>query len=221
MSAALNGVSALLALICFIFYMIATVGYSNEKTTIINVNWFHSYGTGSYENQNVFVGLRRLVTQLPGQDTTSLAYANCGMDDDDDNNFCNVCAREGDSAFGLMALSTILSFIVVGLSVAGIASPSAVMSGANVVIAMLATLFGVIGWGLFVYKCFDKIVEMYPRDMDYGPGAIMSLIAFMLMFIVMILQIVAAILAAKSATPSSTPAPAPVATQEPEATTEL
>jgi hypothetical protein len=52
----------------------------------------------------------------------------------------------------------------------------------------------VIGWGLFVNKCFNRISQDTTGDWAYGPGSVLSLIAFIQMFLVFVFQVVAAAL---------------------------
>jgi amino acid transporter len=206
-TAALNITCAVLSLTTFTFFLIGVIGYSNENTTVENVNWFHSYGTGSSANSNSFIGLERIVFQIPGQPTTASIYRDCN------NKTCNVCEREGENAFALLIISVIFSFFSLLLSVAGSVAHSKAISGANLASSLVATVFGVIGWGLFVNKCYNKITDNINQDFDYGPGAVLTLIAFLLSFIVFILQIVA------TALPVGTSAPPP--RSEPVATNEL
>lgn len=206
-TAALNITCAVLSLTTFTFFLIGVIGYSNENTTVENVNWFHSYGSGANANNNVYIGLERLVYQNAGQPTTAAIYRDCN------NKTCNICEREGENAFALLIISVIFSFFSLGLSVVGSVAHAKSISGANLASSFVATVFGVIGWSLFVNKCYNKIVDQTTGDYDYGPGAVLTLIAFLLSFVVFILQIVA------TALPEGTSAPPP--RSEPVATNEL
>lgn len=208
MSVALNITSAILSATSFTFFLVGVIGYSNENTTVQNTNWFHRYGTGSAENQNYFVGLERIVFQNGGL-TQGFVYADLDCGD-----LCNVCERQGENAFALLVIAVIFAFITMALSTASAIAPMSQISGANIATSFVSTLFGVIGWSLFVNKCFHKIVRSIDGDFDYGPGAILSLIAFLLMFIVFVLQIAATALSAPAPAPAAAPKSEPVPTNE-------
>lgn len=155
MSVALNATSAVLSLTSFTFYLIGVIGYSLRKEVIENINWFT---VDHVNNVNVYVGLRKLIYQNNGA-TMEIIY---GSGSSCNNDFCDVCEREGNNAFALLVVSTVFSFIAVALSVACAAKPCKEVSGANIAVSFVALVFGVIGWSLFINKCFPKIDDEVP-----------------------------------------------------------
>ena len=176
----LNAISSVLALISSVFFLIAIIAYSTEVTTVRNTAWFISENSGDVD---IYVGLQQLVIEQSGASNQRVTYGNCA------GNTCNVCERQGDRAFGLLVISVVFSFISLGLSLGGAVTPLIGISASNLVASFIASLFGVIGWSLFVDKCFRKISSETDQDFEFGPGSILSLIAFILMFIVFVLQV--------------------------------
>lgn len=200
-SVGLNATSAILSLTSFTFFLIGCIGYSNENTTVENVNWFWSRDWDNVENHNLYVGLSRLTIENAGSDTASYPYSSKGCS----LNFCDACEKHGENAFALLVIAVVFSFITTLLTIGASAAPSAGLSGGALSTAFVSCLFGVVGWSLFVNKCFRKIVRndiVGANDFDYGPGAILTLIAFLLAFIVMILQIVSTAIAPASSNPT-------------------
>jgi hypothetical protein len=206
MSQALNGASAGLGLISFIFFTVGCFGYSSYREGIIQNNWIN-YKSGFDDdyapnwNIKVYVGLQKVLVDLTTGYSQLLPFNSCGNDDDDtydddDNNLCSVCYRNGRSTFGLLIISTVLAFIVTCLSGATAASPNAPLTYVNLVCSFISGLFGVIGFGLFMHSCYNKLDDATTDTLHYGPGAIMTLIAFLAMWVVIVLQIAVAALGA-------------------------
>lgn len=198
MSVALNAASAVLSVTSFTFYIIGVIGYAVREETVKNVNWFHVF---QRDGIHVNAGLRALYYEQPGQATAQLIYADdsCGQD------FCNRCQKTGDIAFGLLVVALVLSFISALLGISGTFAPSSSISGSNIAFSLGSVIFAVIGFGFFVHGCFPKLQNTVNTDWDYGPGAIFTLIAFLLTFIVAVLQVIATSLSPATEVASPTP----------------
>lgn len=210
MSVALNATSAILSLTSFTFYFIGVIGYTIREETVKNVNWFHVFQRNGV---HAYAGLRALYYEPPAGSgaTQQLIYGNsCNQP------FCDRCEKTGDIAFALLVVALIFSFISLLLSVSGTFAPSTSISGANIGTSLTSVIFAVIGFGFFTHGCFPKLQNALDTDWDYGPGAIFTLIAFLLTFIVAVLQVVATALspAAEVASPVPVKSEA-VATNEP------
>jgi hypothetical protein len=196
MSQALNGVSAGLAALATIFYIVGCVGYASEEDAIKNTNWINYAGDDDLLDIKVYVGLKKVLFTATNDYSTTFKFSSCANDDDnyddDDNGLCSTCDETGKAAFGLLIISTILAFVVTCLSGATAASPNAPLTYANLVCSFVSGLFGVIGFGLFMHSCYNKVDDTTTVDLQYGPGAILSLIAFLMMWIVIVLQIAVA-----------------------------
>lgn len=182
MSVILNATSAVMSVTAFTFYLIGVVGYSLREEVVKNVNWFHAFQRNGL---HVNVGLRALYFSDATTSTQQAIYSKCSA------SFCDRCEKYGESAFALLVVALVLSFIATLLSVSGIFAPSSQTSGANIAMSLTSVIFGVIGFGLFTHNCYPRIENLVDYDFDYGPGAILTLIAFMLTFLVAVIQVVA------------------------------
>jgi hypothetical protein len=200
MAQALNGVSAALASVSFIFYIVGCVGYSSNRDGIKSTNWInYSVGnTDDYFNPEIYIGLRKVLLTFNSNYNQIISFKSCadGDDDDyddydDDDNTCDICYKNGQATFGLLVVAAILAFVVICLSGATAASPNAPLTYVNLVCSFISGLFGVIGFGLFMHSCYNKFDDDVTETLHYGPGAIMSLVAFLLMWLVIVLQIAA------------------------------
>eukprot|EP01032_Pedospumella_encystans_P013040 gene13040-15039_t len=196
MSVVLNATSALLSVTSFTFYFIGVIGYAVREETVKNVNWFHVF---QRNNLHVNAGLRALYYETSTGTDVQLIYADCTQD------FCDRCDKYGHSTFALLVVALVLAFIVTLLSVSGAFAPSSSLSGANIALSLTSVIFGAVGFGLFTHICFPKLENEVNSDWDYGPGAIFTLIAFLLMFIVAVLQVVATAIAPKAEAATASP----------------
>ena len=176
----LNALCAGLTTISFAFYLIGLVGYSSQNITVRDVSWytFSDPSTISY-----YVGLERIVIDQGGDSFRGFQYSSCHSD------LCNVCRIQGKSAFGLLIASVLLSIASAILCMIGSTKPTLTTCGVNTFVSMTAALFGVTGWGLFVDKCFPEVIGQLNQNFVYGPGAILTLIAFLLMALVFMIQV--------------------------------
>jgi hypothetical protein len=196
MSQALNGVSAGLAALATIFYIVGCVGYSSDHDGIKNTNWInYAMGDDDYVTPKVYVGLKKVLITVNSDYNFMIKYSECA-NDDDSNGLCSTCNDNGKATIGLLIISTILAFIVTCLSGATAASPNAPLTYVNLVCSFISGLFGVIGFGLFMHSCYNKLDDATTDTLHYGPGAIMTLIAFLAMWVVIVLQIAVAALGA-------------------------
>jgi hypothetical protein len=191
MSQALNGVSAGLAALATIFYIVGCAGYASEEDAIKNSNWINYAGDDDVFDIKVYVGLKKVLFTATSDYSTMFTFSSCA-NDDDSNGLCSTCEETGKGAVGLLIISTILAFVVTCLSGATAASPNAPLTYVNLVCSFISGLFGVIGFGLFMHSCYNKVDDTTTVDLQYGPGAILSLIAFLMMWIVIVLQIAVA-----------------------------
>jgi hypothetical protein len=207
MSQALNGASAGLGLISFIFFTVGCFGYSSYREGIIQNNWINykiefDDDITSQWTPKVYVGLQKSLIDITSGYSKLFPFNSCAdsgddyYDDGDRDDMCNVCYRNGRSTFGLIVVSTVLAFIVTCLSGATAASPNAPLTYVNLVCSFISGLFGVIGFGLFMHSCYNKLDDATTDTLHYGPGAIMTLIAFLAMWVVIVLQIAVAALGA-------------------------
>ena len=205
MSVALNATSAVCSVISFTFFLIGVISYSSQEETVKNIPWVTVDASGL----KLWVGLQKAYYETQGQSTMEIIYSaeTCTQD------FCHVCNREGQNAFALLVIAVIFSFISMVLGFSLVKKASATLNYANLSMSFVSGLFGVIGWSLFMNKCYRKLVRDIQPDFDYGASSILSLIAFLMCFIVVVLQIVAAVMAPKDAA-AQTNAPQPVATNE-------
>ena len=184
MSLGLNVSSAVLSVISFTFFIVGCIGYSTEKKVIRNVAWIVS----NDDLNRQWIGLQDVYV-IFGDMTRLIKLSTC------DGKTCNVCAENGRAAFGLIIVGSIFAFISAGMSIFNSRSPSASTQYANMMSAVISGVTGVIGFGVFMHSCYAELQsdDDQALTMHYGPGSILTLIAFLLMWIVAAMQAAAAL----------------------------
>lgn len=193
MSVTLNSVSAVLSLIAFVFFLIGCIGYTSNEDTVKDVAWI--YYEQDSDNEVWFALLKLAFTVDLGPffgtvtDTVKYDDQACAFD------FCDRCYQDGQSAFGLLVLALAATLVSGVISSAIVGFYFFTLQLANVIIAGVALVASVIGIGLFMNGCMNKIRDELDDDknLEWGPGAIISVVGMLLMFVVMVLQIAAVI----------------------------
>jgi len=184
MSQALNAASAVFALGATVFFIIGCAGYTLNEDQLKNVAWI----TSDESNTKLYVGLRELRFESPG--------GNGNLEWDSDSctqQFCDRCDQDGRSAIALIIISTVFAGIATALSGALAASHNVGMQVGNLVLSLLSAIFAIIGFGVFMGTCYQKIDQWTDFELEWGPGSIMTLLALIMMFVVTVMQFVAVI----------------------------
>lgn len=194
MSQALNAVSAVFALGATVFFIVGCSGYTTDDAQLKNVAWI----TADDDFAKLWIGLQKL--RFEGQGVASGASGNLVWAKDSCTEpFCDRCEQDGRSAIALLIISTVFAGIATALSGVLAASHNAGMQIGNLVLSMISAFFAIIGFGVFMGSCYQKIDQWSDFDLDFGPGSIMTLLALIMMFVVTVLQFVAVIVGGGSA----------------------
>ena len=191
-SSVLNIISIVLASLSSLFYMIGCIGYSDTDGVIKNVSWFNF----DYNGQKGWYGLQMAVGEYTigsTTKTTSQTWSDCSSN----SHICKTCEEDGNGTVALLIIATIFAFIVIIFSGINISASSQGLQTFNVFIAFFSWLCGVVAVGVFMNKCFNEVNSQYDNTsitLNYGSGAVLSIVGFVLMFIVVILQIGASVM---------------------------
>lgn len=185
----LNATTIAISVISLIFYTVGCIGYSDSRNTIEKVSWIRT----KEDDTKIWFGLHRAYVTVGGNNAFVVDYGG------DECSFCNKCEQDGKSALGLTIISLIgTTFAIVFCSYLLVCHNTG-MQIANVFFCLLAAATSLIGIGLFMNDCYNKIDDSIDSDLHYGPGSILTTLAMLLMFVATILQIAAAATAGKEA----------------------
>ena len=191
MSAVLNGISAAIAGLAVLFFIVGAAGYSNDSDVIEDVAWI----TISKNGFDVYYGLQKYLFKYNGYEP-SLSYDSdtCTLDS------CDHCYKDGMASIALIIIALFFTTTVTcisGVLVTSANSSGVLMQATNLGLALFAAIMGAIALGLFMGDCYNKVYDEVNTDDDYvgsvnlkwGPGSILTLIGVILMFIVAALQV--------------------------------
>lgn len=198
MSVVLNGISAAIAGLAVLFFIVGAAGYSNDSDVIEDVAWI----TISKNGFDVYYGLQKYLVKYNGYEP-SLSYDSdtCTLDS------CDHCYRDGMASIALIIIALFFTTAVTCISGVLVTSANSIMQATNSGLALFAAIMGVISLGIFMGDCYNKVYDEVNTDDDYvgsvnlkwGPGSILTLIGVLLMFIVAALQVTATVMGGKTA----------------------
>ena len=182
-----NLISAVLAFVATLFFVIGCIGYSSDDDTVKNVAWISVDNGGT----TVYYALRQVFVSGGGG---SGSYNDCASFSD----ACEKCEDDGKSAFGLMFIAALFAAMTtvacgaLGQSAEQLAtcySTSARMGAVSIVLALVALGASLISLSVFMGDCYDEIDDTTNNELEWGPGAVLSIIGLLLMAVVAVLQI--------------------------------
>jgi uncharacterized membrane protein len=178
----INAICFFIAVVCVIFYICGAAGYSDDYDDLENVPWMLSRNGGSTTRFNL-----RSIDSSGGGGTVQ--YSDCG------GSTCSSCERDGKAAAALVILSLFLALAVAALSFANIVKYDAGRQMTSILCSALAVIFTIIALGLMMGHCKGRVEDNFNTDLDWGAGAVLTLLAMLMMFAIMCLLIAAASLA--------------------------
>ena len=197
MSAVLNGISAAIAGLAVLFFIVGAAGYSNDSDVIEDVAWI----TISKNGFDVYYGLQKYLFKYNGYEP-SLSYDSdtCTLDS------CDHCYKDGMASIALIIIALFFTTAVTCISGVLVTSANSIMQATNSGLALFAAIMGAISLGIFMGDCYNKVYDEVNTDDDYvgsvnlkwGPGSILTLIGVILMFIVAALQMSAIAMGGKT-----------------------
>jgi uncharacterized membrane protein YhaH (DUF805 family) len=178
----INAICFFIAVVCIIFYICGAAGYSEDYDDLENVPWLLSRNGGSTTRFNL-----RSIDASGGGGT--FQYSDCG------GSTCSTCERDGKAAAALVIISLFLALAVAALSFANIVKYDAGRQMISILCAAFAVILTIIALGLMMGQCKGRIEDNFNTDLDWGAGAVLTLLAMLMMFAIMCLLIAAASLA--------------------------
>ncbi len=180
MSSAINAVCALFCLIAFTFYLVALIGHSCIQSVITDIFWIYARSGGE-----AYFGTRCFYSGAQSPPVIHFEGGQCT------GSFCDVCAANGQVAFGLNIVSIVFTTISFGLCCAAAAKTNKDSSISNIVMAFLGFAPSLIGTVLFMSRCYSEINDQFGSSVaEWGAGSILSVIAFIFMGLVSLLQVI-------------------------------
>jgi len=168
---------------CFI---VGAIGYTHYHQTVQNVPWI----TADQNGVKAWFGLSKFFTDtndffVDVQGHTTYSSDQCTSD------FCDVCEKDGIIAFALVVASAVFAFVTASLLGASNFKSAFVSS-------IVPSVCGLIGFSFFMHDCLGKIHDDTGLDLNYGTGAILTIIGFLLEWACLALSLLGMILGAVS-----------------------
>jgi hypothetical protein len=184
MAPALNFATLALSFIAGVFFVIGCIGYADQRAAIESVAWI----TSSKGGIDIYFGLSRAYVTV--NDNLNLVFQYSSSDCN--NEWCDECDSDGQGAFALTIIAVIFAAITAGLSGALIVSNATTLQIASAGTAFIAAVAAVVAIGLFMNGCYNA-AENGDGDilsLQWGPGAILTIVGMALMWIAVLLQVV-------------------------------
>lgn len=179
MSTAINAVCAFFCVISFTLFLVALIDHSCNASVLRDTFWIYTNegGEAYYGTRCVYDGGSPPVIHFAG--------GQCA------GNFCDTCAAYGNVAFGLNIVAIVFTTVSFGLCCAAAVQANKDSGISNIVMSFIAFAASLIGTVLFMSRCYSEINNAFGTSVaEWGPGSILSLIAFIFMGIVSLLQVV-------------------------------
>lgn len=179
MSAILQYVSFGMCLLALLFFVIGCIGFSNDHDVIENVSWI-MIDTGP---TTIYYGLKEATTSSGGGGS----YEDCK----DVSDMCDQCNDDGKGAFALIFIATLITAAAAGLTgfLSQATEANMTMGTINIVLACLAVGASLISLAIFMGGCYNEIDDNTNEDLEWGPGAALSIIGLLIMAAVAVIQI--------------------------------
>jgi hypothetical protein len=176
-SLAINNVGSLLSVSSFVFFIVASVGYSDKKGSLRNIPWFTGTYSGIFGSGNVHFGLRTVYNAGAIDEAT--------IDFGDDNcpfAFCDECKRDGDTAMALVITAIFATFFEAVISCASTASTTVFTQWVQMGFALVAAVMVLVAIDLFMNDCYSAVDDASGYDLHWGTGAILAMFGMLLMW---------------------------------------
>lgn len=204
MALAHNITSLLCSLMAWIFFVIGCIGNSTDEDNIKNAPWIVT----SSGSTDIWIGLQGLVLDT-GSTEELTKFRNCN------DSFCNPCKDNGRVAFALMVIAVIFAMISIVLSAVLCGNEVREVQYTVLSTTGASTIMAVVGWSVFMRRCYHAIDDVVSEDLEYGAGGALALLGFLLMGLNVIINL-HSILQGPAAGPSAA-APRQVPTSVPQA----
>lgn len=179
----LNSFSCFLSLFATVMFFVGSLGGSYEPTLVRKASWFYLESSNHTVHANIWKVIE--VKGASGDNTVALFYA----DDACVADYCEPCALYGLVLFSPLVFGTVAAFVVFGITFINSHYPSLTLSWRGTGASCLSLITVLIGWGAFMNNCYLVFKDSFTEDIEYGPGAVTTLVGCLAMFLVVVMQI--------------------------------
>jgi hypothetical protein len=165
----------------WVFFIIGCIGNSSDENNIKNAPWIRSQG----ENFNVWVGTQAFIYDN-GVTEVLTKFRDC----ETTNGFCTPCKDNGRITFALMVIAVCFAMISIIFSAVSCGGEHSAVQHATVATTGSSLVVAIVGWCVFMRRCYHAVDDLVTQDMYYGAGSALSLLGFLLMGIAVIVNVV-------------------------------
>eukprot|EP01031_Cornospumella_fuschlensis_P033763 gene33763-40852_t len=165
-----------LSVVSTIFFIIGSIGYSDDNDTIENVAWL------VYDDDQAYYALRAV-----SANDDVFKYSDCSSDT------CDSCETDGKVALAFLIIAIFTTVAAAGLHGSMASGSNDAMKIPAVVTSLLGFIASLISVATFMGDCYVNLRDETGIDkdkLDWGPGSILSIIGMLLMFLVTCLSCV-------------------------------
>lgn len=180
MSIALNSFSSLLSSLATGCFIIGCVGYASDRTAFKNLAWI----TIDEDNTQAWFALKKSYFKtVLGSTTLSYNDGSCVAE------YCDKCQEMGESCFSLLVIATVFAFITSCATGSLTKHANTLLQIFSLGLTGVALAASIIGIGMFMSDCYDKIDDATNLELQWGPGSIVVLVGIILMGITAVSQV--------------------------------
>lgn len=183
MALAHNLTSLFCCLGAWIFFVIGCIGNSSDVENVKHAPWIRSQG----KDFDLWVGTQAFVyddNSGSGEQITKFRSCESNID------FCTNCKDAGRVTFALLVIAVIFSMVAIILSAINLGGEHFSVQYATVASTGSSFVMALVGWCVFMRRCYHAIDDDVSRDMYYGAGGALTLLGYLLMGIAVIVNVV-------------------------------
>jgi hypothetical protein len=183
----INGVCGGLTLASLAFFIVTSIGYSDGTADIQYTAWFAGTLRTPSGSGKFYAGLRCLYDKVDDA-VVSFGGTACSAA------FCNECERDGDSAFALIIVAILFSFIELVSCFAYTVTASVDSQLIQMVVAFVSAVFSLVSVAIFMKGCYKSIGDSAEfDDLYWGPSSILATMGTLMMWAVVFIHVVGAV----------------------------
>ena len=193
--AVLMGASTAFSVLSFVFFCCGASAASFHWWTLEIVSWVYTHVPGvaatgddmfnsGEPRYTLYFGLRSFATITANTEIVT-SLNDCG-----DNSVCNACNQSGDMVLPLISLCVFFSFVAVVISIVRMQPGSVgnkVLKFSGMLTTFLTIAFSIAAFASYA-PCHRAIKKEYPNNAIWGPGAGLSVAAWISIMFAFVLQ---------------------------------
>lgn len=191
------GASTAFSVLSFVFFCCGASAASFHWWTLEIVSWVYThvpeivatgddlFNSGS-PRYTLFFGLRA-VAKITSDHESVTSLNDCG-----DNSVCNACNESGDMVLPLISLCVFFSFVAVVISLLRMQPANTgnkVLKFSGMVTTFITAGFSIAAFASYA-PCFNAVKKQFPNNALWGPGAGLSIAAWISIMFAFVLQTV-------------------------------